>query len=665
MLDMARRPAFFSGLITFLALAASAFLVGQHWLAVTPDMEGYNPDALILYHATLPRLVMALVCGMALGIAGAILQQVLRNPLASPTTLGIDAGARLALALATLLAPELLGLGRDLVALLGSLVTALIVFAIGRRNGFSPLTLVLTGLVISLYCGALSALLVLVGDRFMASLFIWGSGSLSVQSWQPVTDLLLRISISVVPLIWLLRPLAILDTDESIASGLGINIVRTRVIALTCAVALTAFVTSAVGIIGFIGLVAPIIARLSGADRFLPRLIHSGIIGGFLLLLTDAALQLLQTDGSFIPTGAVTAVLASPLLLILLPRLKTMHRSLGIARPPSNWLTRRPPALPMLVLGLVLVVAAVMTGRNPGGEWEWTPFASDISSLGVLWHDVLAWRLPRLLAAALAGALLGVAGLLLQRLTGNELASPEVLGVSAGSIIAVAISLYAIGVHTAAVQNTAAVVGGFVVLGLLLVLGRTSGFAPERILIAGIALNALIDAVVGVLTASGDPRAIMLLGWMSGTIGGTQWQDMVPLSVAALLLIPCALLAGRWLRMLPMGAETAGALGVPVAAARFSLLMLAAGLTAFATFAIGPLTFVGLMAPHVVLLLGVRNIYSAILATAAAGAVIMAVADTLARTVAHPLQLPTGLTAAILCAPVLLWLLSRRQAASG
>ena len=196
-------------------------------------------------------------------------------------------------------------------------------------------------------------------------------------------------------------------------------------------------------------------------------------------------------------------------------------------------------------------------------------------------------------------------------------------------------------------------------------LGRTSGFAPERILIAGIALNALIDAVVGVLTASGDPRAIMLLGWMSGTIGGTQWQDVVPLGVATLVLLPCSLLAGRWLRMLPLGAPTAGALGVPVLAARFALLMLAAALTAIATFAIGPLTFVGLMAPHVVILLGVRNIYAAIIATATAGAAIMAIADTLARTVTHPLQLPTGLTAAIICAPVLLWLLSRRESSSG
>lgn len=85
--------------------------------ALSPVEDAYDPERMVLIHATLPRLAMALLCGAALAASGAILQQVLRNPLASPTTLGVDAGARLALAVASVMAPGLLGLGRDLVAL--------------------------------------------------------------------------------------------------------------------------------------------------------------------------------------------------------------------------------------------------------------------------------------------------------------------------------------------------------------------------------------------------------------------------------------------------------------------------------------------------------------------------------------------------------------------
>ena len=126
-----------------------------------------------------------------------------------------------------------------------------------------------------------------------------------------------------------------------------------------------------------------------------------------------------------------------------------------------------------------------------------------------------------------AGALLGVAGLILQRLTNNEMASPEVLGVSAGAILAVAVSLFAFGSLGKVNQSISATIGGLAVLAAILALGRRSGFAPERVLLAGIALNALIDAVVGVLSATGDPRAIMLLG-LDGRLDERRHHDRCP-----------------------------------------------------------------------------------------------------------------------------------------
>lgn len=642
-----------------LALAAVTLLLARpvsHVLSGPAAPAGYDVERMILVYATLPRLAIALLCGAGLAASGAILQQVLRNPLASPTTLGIDAGARLAITMATLFTPSLLGLGRDMVALLGSAASTLLVFILVRRRGFSALSIILAGLVVSLYCGALSALLVLVKDRVLASLFIWGSGSLSQQSWEPSTALAWRLGIVALPLLFLLRPLSLLDLGDDSVRSLGLSVTRLRLTAIAIAAALSAFVTSAVGVIGFIGLVAPIIARLSGARRFGERLLWSTIIGALLLLLTDATLQILAgVSSEFVPTGAVTAVLGSPLLLLLLPRLNTAAPPTSFAPAGRGTATTLPrvPALAAVAVFVLLVTLTVLVGRSPTGAWQ-------IVSIDQ-WDQVMIWRLPRIVAAAAAGALLGVAGLVLQRLTNNEMASPEVLGVSAGAILAVAVSLFMFGSLAPVSESVVAAVGGVVVLAAILAFGSRSSFAPERVLLAGIALNALIDAVVGVMSATGDPRAILLLGWMSGSTGGTTAGDAAQAGMAAAVLVAVSLLAVRWLAVLPLGGPQARALGVPLARSRFLLLLLAAVLTAAATPVIGPLTFVGLMAPHIVLAMGVRQPLPALLGAAAAGAGVMAVADWLARTAAFPLQLPTGLVAAMVGAPFLMVLLNRRS----
>jgi iron complex transport system permease protein len=511
--------------------------------------------------------------------------------------------------------------------------------------------------VVSLYCGALSALLVLFRDRLLASLFIWGSGSLSQQSWDPSVALAIRLGVLVVPLLLLLRPLSLMELGDDSVRALGLSATRLRVAAVAIASAMAALVTSAVGVIGFVGLVAPIIARLSGARRFGAQLLWSAVVGALLLLLTDATVQLVAgVTSEFVPTGAVTAVLGSPLLLLLLPRLKT-------AVPPPSFVGNaahgpRPPHMALTALALVVPLAAatLLVGRGPSGQWS-------ILSLEE-WRQVAIWRWPRFSAATSAGALLGVAGFILQRLTGNPMASPEVLGIGAGAILAVAISLFAFGAVNGAAIGIAATIGGVLVLAMILAFGQRSNFAPERVLLAGIALNALIDAVIGVLSATGDPRAVLLLGWMSGSTAQAAAGDAVQAVIAAVVLIGASMLATRWLAILPLGPSPAIALGVPLARARLLLFLLAAALTAAATPIIGPLTFVGLMAPHMVGALGIRRPIAALAGAALAGAGVMAMADWLARILAFPIQLPTGLVAAMAGTPFLMVLLHRRSAVS-
>ncbi|MFD1378871.1 iron chelate uptake ABC transporter family permease subunit [Fodinicurvata halophila] len=237
------------------------------------NAAGFDAGRLVLLYSDLPRLATSLLAGAALGLAGTILQQVLRNPLASPTTLGLSAGAKLSLSLATLYAPGLFVLGSDMVALAGSLAAGLVVLALGARRDFSPVTMVLAGLVVSLYCGALSALLILLNDRYLESLFIWGGGSLQQQDWSVPLSMLPRLLLLGGIVMVMARPLELLSLPDEQARALGLRTAAIRWGGAAVALCLTAVVTSLVGVIGFIGLVAPTIARLCGARRFRQRLL--------------------------------------------------------------------------------------------------------------------------------------------------------------------------------------------------------------------------------------------------------------------------------------------------------------------------------------------------------------------------------------------------------
>lgn len=637
--------------------AVMTFLVLEPGLAaLRAQVVGFDADRILLLYSDLPRLATALIAGAALGLSGTLLQQVLRNPLASPTTLGLSAGANLSLALATLYAPGLYAFGRDPIALAGSLAAGLLVLALSARRGFSPITLVLGGLVVGLYCGALSSLLVLLNDRYLASLFIWGAGSLQQQDWTVPTSLLPRIAVLAAITVALARPLNLLSLPDENTRGLGLRTATVRWSGAAIALALAAAVTSAVGVIGFIGLIAPTVARIAGARTFTARLIWSPLLGALLLWFTDAAVTLLSGPlASFVPTGAITAVFGSPLLFLLLPRLRVIDR-----RPPAERTTRTsrqrsaPAILIALAAGLLgLVVAAVLIGRATEGGWS-TVTASVLPY-------VIDWRLPRVVAALAAGAMLASAGVILQRLTANEMASPEVIGVSAGATMGLAASLLLAAMPSIAMQLGFSVLGAALVLVLIFMVAGRSGFAPERIVLAGIALNAMLDAFVGLFAAAGDPRALRLLSWMAGSTYGIELGPAFIALALAIVLIAVVCLAVRWLDILPMGATTSRALGIAVTRTRVMLFSGAVALTAAATLVVGPLSFVGLMAPHIARELGLKRAMPQLLGAALCGGALMVIADFIGRTAAFPYQLPAGLLSALVGAPFLMLLLWKHR----
>ncbi len=152
----------------------------------------------------------------------------------------------------------------------------------------------------------------------------------------------------------------------------------------------------------------------------------------------------------------------------------------------------------------------------------------------------------------------------------------------------------------------AGALGAAVTLAIIMLVASRGGFSPERMLLAGMALNSAFVTILMLLMASGDPRMSGLLTWISGSTYNVSATQALQSAGCAVVLVSLAPLASRWLTLLPLGSATARSAGMALTASRLALLLLAAALTASATLTIGPLSFVGLMAPHMARMLGFR-----------------------------------------------------------
>ncbi|WP_336755812.1 Fe(3+)-hydroxamate ABC transporter permease FhuB [Pantoea sp. USHLN298] len=612
-----------------------------------------NVAQMVFHYSLLPRLALALLVGAGLGLAGLLFQQVLRNPLAEPTTLGVSSGAQLGITVATLWQLPGGAITQQFAALIGAVGVGVLVFGVAWRKRLSPVTLILAGLVLSLYSGAVNQIFAIFNHDQLQNMFLWSTGALNQMSWENVLQLWPRLLLALLLALALLRPLTLMGLDDGVAKNLGLALSLARIGALALAILLSAQLVNVAGIIGFIGLFAPLLAKLLGGRRLISRMMLAPLIGALLLWLADGCVQWLSVHWRDIPTGTATALLGVPILLWLLPRLRT-----GSVAPALNQGDKVPAerqhllrwALAGLLVLALLAWGGLAFGRNAQG-WIW--------SAGEMLHQLLPWRAPRVLAALVTGLMLGVAGSLIQRLTGNPMASPEVLGISSGAACGVVVMMFFVPGDALMWLLPAGAIGAALTLLVIMAVASRGGFSPERMLLAGMALNSAFVTLLMLLLASGDPRMGGLLSWISGSTYNISGSQAIQSAICALLLVALAPLASRWLTLLPLGSATARSAGMALTPARLSLLLLAAALTASATLTIGPLSFVGLMAPHMARMLGFRRALPQLLLSGLLGAGLMVLADWCGRMLAFPDQIPAGLMATFLGAPYFIWLLRR------
>lgn len=617
-----------------------------------PDIDDVRQ--MLFHYSLLPRLTVSLLAGAGLGLVGVLFQQVLRNPLAEPSTLGVAAGAQLGLTIATLWVLPGGEFTRQLAAMVGAIVVGGLVFGVAWGKRMSPVTLILAGLVLGLYCGAVNSLLALFHYDQLQGMFLWGTGALNQQDWSAVQFILPRLLVAGLLAALLLRPLTLLGLDDGVARNLGLGLSMARFCTLGLAIIFSAMLVSAVGVIGFIGLFAPLMAKMLGARRLAHRMMLAPLLGALLLWLTDQVMIGVTQVWREIPTGAATALFGAPMLLWLLPRLRSA------ATPPPMNLGDKVPAergnLPawILVGGLVLLIGltlALMLGKNAGG-WHW--------SLGAELDSLLPWRWPRVLSALAAGMMLAVAGTLIQKLTGNPMASPEVLGISSGAAFGVVMMLFMVPGDAFVWLLPAGSLGAAATLLIIMIAAGRGGFSTERMLLAGIALSTAFTTVIFLLLASGDPRMGGLLTWLSGSTYSVEPAQALRTALVAAGLMVLAPLCRRWLTILPLGGATARSVGIALTPARLTILLLAAVLTAMATLTVGPLSFVGLMAPHMARMLGFHRALPQMVIAALLGGLLMVFADWCGRMLLFPYQIPAGLLATFIGAPYFVYLLRKQ-----
>lgn len=273
----------------------------------------------IVWEIRFPRVLVAALVGGGLAVAGTILQSITRNPLGDPHIFGFSAGAGVvSIALLTLTTgypTQLL----PVAAFLGSLMSAAVVFALAWRGGISPIRFALAGVAVAALFTAISTTLIATSDLFTQAVLSFLAGGLYQVNWDDLWTVLPYTAVAGIVAIIFADTLNILGLGDDAARSLGLRVERTRLLLAALAAVLTGAAVAVAGLIGFVGLVAPHVARfIVGSDeRF--ALPMAALLGALLLVVADIVARLVIAP-SEIPVGILTAIVGAPVLLFIVRR---------------------------------------------------------------------------------------------------------------------------------------------------------------------------------------------------------------------------------------------------------------------------------------------------------------------------------------------------------
>lgn len=313
-------------------LAISAGSADLSLTEVVKTLFGYGSEqaSIVIFNIRMPRVVTAVVAGIGLATVGCAMQSILRNPLASASTLGIAQGAAFGASFAIIV----LGAGMQnntldgitifnpylisLCAFISAMLSTMIVLGLSHFNKVTPESMILSGVALSaLFAGATTLLQYFASDVDVAAVVFWTFGDLGRTSWREVIIMSVVVLLALIYFVFNRWNFNALQSGEDAAKGLGVNVERMRLVGMFICSLCASTIVSYIGIINFIGLIAPhLVRRFIGGDyRYL--LPSTALMGALLLLLSDTAARLVVSP-IILPIGAITSFLGAPLFLYLL-----------------------------------------------------------------------------------------------------------------------------------------------------------------------------------------------------------------------------------------------------------------------------------------------------------------------------------------------------------
>lgn len=278
--------------------------------------EESNSVKVIIYTLRLPRVISAILIGAALSVAGALLQAVMRNPLADPGTIGVSAGAGTAATTVLLLFP---GMTTEvpLFAFGGAAIACVLIYALAWKGGIDSVRIILSGVAINSVLGGYTGFLQMLYSDNLQGVLGFMNGSLSGRSWSDVRTLLIYVSFGLLLSVICIKRANALQLGDEMAKNLGINVNLSRIILSAVSAFLAAATVSVAGMIGFVGLVVPHVARMIVGSDYKIMIPTSMLLGAVVLLFADTVGRSL-VPGVDIPVGTIMSMVGGPFFLYML-----------------------------------------------------------------------------------------------------------------------------------------------------------------------------------------------------------------------------------------------------------------------------------------------------------------------------------------------------------
>lgn len=530
------------------------------------------------------------------------------------------------------------------------LATALVIFVAGFAQ-LATLSLIIVGMCANLFFGGIGLAFLLLDQTGSQHLFIWAAGDLTQTGWEQPIWLAPQILIALLLCAFLVRSVTLMRLGQTSAKSRGLPIFPVIAFAAVLASWLTAASISTVGVIGFIGVISPNIGRAIGARSVRAIFLSSVIIGGTALVAADT-LPILLDDWSkdLIPTGSATALLGAPAFIVI--ALKQMghfsQTSFTVVFGPRRQSISIVAALAFT--GVLAAILALLVYRNASGL-----------AFGAGNELIFSFRWPRVLAAACAGAAMAISGAMLQRVLRNPLASPDIIGVTSGATLSVVIAVIFLNLPFDTFVLPAALLGGAIIGCVLFAISYLNFGSPGLMILLGMSLAATLDALMQFVLAKGGDEGYALMSWLAGSTALVDGDTSLQFMCLTLLGCVAALMCFRLLDMISFGNDIAAHRG---ASRRFSavpVLLISCFLAALTTAFVGPMSFVGLLAPHAARLIGAQTARWHLIYSAFLGGVVMIISDHLGRVLLYPENLPAGLISSIAGGGFLFYLLLQNR----